>query len=48
MQNPGIFTNEHYKQAAYAVLAGIAIRLTIAIPVGGLPVFLTVAYTDSN
>jgi hypothetical protein len=46
MQNPGIFTNQHYKQAAYAVLAGIAIRLAIAIPVGGLSVFLATAYTD--
>jgi len=34
MQNPAIFTNKHYKQAAYAVLAGIAIRIAIAIPVG--------------
>lgn len=33
MQNPAIFTNKHYKQAAYAVLAGIAIRIAIAIPV---------------
>jgi hypothetical protein len=34
MQNPAIFTNKHYKQAAYAVLAGIAIRIAISIPVG--------------
>ena len=34
LQNPGLFTSEHYKQAALAVLAGIAIRLIIAIPVG--------------
>jgi hypothetical protein len=33
LQNPGIFTSEHYRQAAYAVAAGIAIRLIIAIPV---------------
>lgn len=33
MQNPAIFTNKHYKQAVYAVLAGIAIRLAITIPV---------------
>lgn len=33
MQNPEIFTNSHYKQAAMAVAAGIAIRLIIAIPV---------------
>lgn len=40
MQNPGIFTNEHYKQAAYAVLAGIAIRLAIAIPTTGIRVLI--------
>lgn len=33
MQNPEIFTNTHYKQAAIAVAAGLAIRLIIAIPV---------------
>jgi hypothetical protein len=33
LQNPDIFTNAHYKQAALAVAAGIAIRLAIAIPV---------------
>ena len=33
LQNPGLFTSEHYKQAALAVLAGIAIRLIIAVPV---------------
>lgn len=33
LQNPGIFTSEHYKQAALAVAAGIAIRLLVAIPV---------------
>lgn len=33
LQNPGLFTSEHYKQAALAVLAGIAIRLLVAIPV---------------
>lgn len=32
MQNPGLFTSEHYKQAAIAVGAGIAIRLLIVIP----------------
>lgn len=39
MQNPAIFTNKHYKQAAYAVLAGIAIRIAIAIPVSLPPAF---------
>ncbi|KAK6080042.1 transmembrane protein UsgS [Seiridium cupressi] len=33
LQNPDIFTNDHYKQAALAVAAGIAIRLLIAIPI---------------
>ncbi|KAH6652092.1 transmembrane protein UsgS [Truncatella angustata] len=33
LQNPDIFTNAHYKQAALAVGAGIAIRLLIAIPI---------------
>lgn len=33
LQNPALFTSEHYKQAAIAVAAGIAIRLAISIPV---------------
>ena len=33
LKNPGLFTSEHYKQAALAVLAGIAIRVLVAIPV---------------
>ena len=33
LQNPALFTSEHYKQAALAVAIGIAIRLAIAIPV---------------
>ncbi|KAI0969080.1 transmembrane protein UsgS [Xylaria arbuscula] len=33
LQNPAIFNNAHYKQAAIAVGAGLAIRLAIAIPV---------------
>ncbi|KAI0394471.1 formamidase [Xylariaceae sp. FL0594] len=33
LQNPAIFTNAHYKQAAIAVAAGIAIRLAISIPI---------------
>jgi hypothetical protein len=33
LQNPNIFTSEHYKQAAYAVAGGIAIRILIAVPV---------------
>lgn len=33
LQNPDIFTNDHYRQAALAVAAGIAIRLLVAIPI---------------
>lgn len=33
LQNPGIFTSDHYRQAALAVAAGIAIRILVAIPV---------------
>ncbi|KAI9708310.1 MAG: hypothetical protein M1820_004014 [Bogoriella megaspora] len=33
LQNPGLFTSDHYRQAALAVVAGIAIRLIIAVPV---------------
>ncbi|KAK3320013.1 hypothetical protein B0T19DRAFT_445789 [Cercophora scortea] len=40
LQNPGIFTSQHYKQAAIAVAGGIAIRLLIAIPIIGIKVLL--------
>ncbi|KAI1454647.1 formamidase [Annulohypoxylon moriforme] len=40
LQNPGIFTNDHYKQAAIAVAAGIAIRVAIAVPIVGIKVLL--------
>ncbi|RII19181.1 hypothetical protein CUC08_Gglean001845 [Alternaria sp. MG1] len=33
LQNPGLFTSDHYRQAAIAVAAGIAIRVIVAIPV---------------
>ncbi|KAL2268097.1 hypothetical protein VTJ83DRAFT_2943 [Remersonia thermophila] len=33
LQNPNLFTSEHYKQAAVAVAAGVAIRLLIALPI---------------
>jgi hypothetical protein len=33
LQNPALFTSEHYKQAAIAVAAGIAIRIAISVPV---------------
>ena len=36
LQNPKLFTSDHYKQAALAVAAGIAIQLVISIPVGSL------------
>ncbi|KAJ3575587.1 hypothetical protein NPX13_g3985 [Xylaria arbuscula] len=42
LQNPAIFTNAHYKQAAMAVGAGLAIRLAIAVPMLGIKVLLTV------
>ncbi|KAF7563764.1 hypothetical protein G7046_g374 [Stylonectria norvegica] len=38
--NPAIFTNDHYRQAAIAVLAGIAIRLIITIPIVGIKVLI--------
>lgn len=40
LQNPHIFTSKHYKQAAIAVAAGLAIRLLIAIPIIGVKVLL--------
>ena len=33
LQNPSLFNNKHYSQAAIAVLAGVAIRIIIEIPV---------------
>lgn len=33
LQNPGLFTSDHYRQAALAVAAGIAIRILVSIPV---------------
>jgi len=40
LQNPGLFTSQHYKQAALAVAAGIAIRLLVAIPTVGIRVLI--------
>ncbi|TGO31779.1 hypothetical protein BHYA_0411g00040 [Botrytis hyacinthi] len=40
LRNPQLFTSEHYKQAALAVLAGVVIRLAIEIPIFGVRVFL--------
>lgn len=33
LQNPGLFTSDHYRQAALAVAAGVAIRILVSIPV---------------
>jgi hypothetical protein len=33
VQNPGLFTSDHYRQAALAVVAGVAIRILVAVPV---------------
>lgn len=33
LQNPQLLTSDHYRQAALAVAAGLAIRILIAIPV---------------
>jgi len=43
LQNPAIFTNTHYKQAAIAVGAGIAIRLLIALPIYGVKLLLAIS-----
>ncbi|KAM3413923.1 hypothetical protein BST61_g10594 [Cercospora zeina] len=40
LQNPSLFTSELYKQAALAVVAGLAIRLLVAIPTIGIRVLL--------
>ncbi|KAK2782574.1 hypothetical protein FQN53_009707 [Emmonsiellopsis sp. PD_33] len=38
LQNPSLFKSEHYRQAALAVSAGLAIRLIVSIPVTGVKV----------
>ncbi|KZL65842.1 transmembrane protein UsgS [Colletotrichum tofieldiae] len=40
LQNPALFTSDHYRQAGIAVLSGLAIRLVISIPIIGVRVFL--------
>lgn len=40
LQNPAIFTNAHYKQAAIAVGAGIAIRLAVSVPILAIKISL--------
>ncbi|KAK3671750.1 hypothetical protein LTR78_008295 [Recurvomyces mirabilis] len=36
LQNPGLFTSSHYRQAALAVVAGLAIRLIVTLPTFGI------------
>ncbi|KAI1117829.1 transmembrane protein UsgS [Nemania sp. NC0429] len=43
LQNPAIFTNAHYRQAAIAVGAGIAIRLAVSVPILGIKLFLGIS-----
>jgi hypothetical protein len=33
LQNPDIFTSDHYRQAAVAVAAGIGIKFLVSLPV---------------
>ncbi|KAJ4247724.1 hypothetical protein NW762_012932 [Fusarium torreyae] len=40
LQNPALFTTDHYRQAALAVLAGLAIRLVITVPIIGIKVLI--------
>ncbi|KAK4216336.1 putative transmembrane protein [Rhypophila decipiens] len=40
LQNPGLFTSKHYRQAAIAVAGGIVIRLVISFPIIGIKVLL--------
>ncbi|KAK4548942.1 hypothetical protein LTR36_008715 [Oleoguttula mirabilis] len=48
LQNPAIFTSEHYRQAAIAVAAGIAIRLLVGLPTFGIRILIRFAglFTD--
>ncbi|KAG9251700.1 uncharacterized protein F5Z01DRAFT_262038 [Emericellopsis atlantica] len=40
LQNPALFTSDHYRQAAIAVAVGIAIRLLVSLPVLGVRLVL--------
>ena len=40
LQNPNIFSGSHYRQAAIAVCAGLAIRIIINIPIYAIKAFL--------
>ena len=48
LQNPAIFTSSHYRQAAVAVAAGIAIRILVALPTLGVRFLIRFAglFTD--
>jgi hypothetical protein len=39
LQNPALFTSDHYCQAAIAVAVGIAIRLLVSLPVSSISFF---------
>ncbi|KAF2147526.1 uncharacterized protein K452DRAFT_348205 [Aplosporella prunicola CBS 121167] len=43
LQNPGLFTSKHYRQAALAVVAGLAIRLIISIPTIAVRIIIMIA-----
>jgi hypothetical protein len=40
LQNPGLFTSQHYKHAAMAVAAGVVIRVLVALPTIGIRVLI--------
>ncbi|KPI40282.1 uncharacterized protein AB675_7735 [Cyphellophora attinorum] len=40
LQNPDLFTTHHYRQAAIAVCAGLAIRIILNVPIYGIRVLL--------
>lgn len=42
LQNPEIFTTEHYTQVAYAIIAGIVIRFLVVIPIVAVKLSLRV------
>jgi hypothetical protein len=48
LQNPGLFTSDHYRQAAFAVAAGVAIRILVSVPVCVLHVLRNYIDNDKN
>jgi Etoposide-induced protein 2.4 (EI24) len=48
LQNPNLFTTSHYRQAAIAVCAGLAIRIIINIPIYSVKIFLWFLSTVVN